>query len=52
MPSDSSAKLGIIRTIATGSIIVFFQHDLQVGDLPMDFVIFSMGAGVLQHAGG
>jgi len=44
-------KLGIIRTIATGRSLYSF-NTVEVGDLPVDFIIFSMGAGVLQHAGG
>ena len=44
-------ELGIIRTIATGRSLYSF-NTVEVGDLPMDFIIFSMGAGVLQHAGG
>jgi hypothetical protein len=44
-------ELGIIRTIATGRSLYSF-NTVAVGDLPVDFVIFSMGAGVLQHAGG
>jgi len=44
-------ELGIIRTIATGRSLYSF-NTMEVGDLPVDFVIFSMGAGVLQHAEG
>ena len=44
-------ELGIIRTIATGRSLYSF-NTVEVGDLPVDFIIFSMGAGVLQHAGG
>jgi len=44
-------ELGIVRTIATGRSLYSF-NTVDVGDLPLDFVIFSMGAGVLQHAGG
>jgi hypothetical protein len=44
-------ELGIIRAIATGRSLYSF-NTTAVGDLPLDFVIFSMGAGVLLHAGG
>ena len=44
-------ELGIIRTIATGRSLYSF-NSAAVEDLPVDFVIFSMGAGVLQNAGG
>ena len=43
--------LGIIRTIATGRSLYSF-NTATVMDLPVDYVIFSMGAGVLQLAGG
>jgi len=43
-------ELGIIRTIATGRSLYSF-NTAAVEDLPVDFVIFSMGAGVLQNAG-
>jgi len=42
---------GIVRAIATGRNLYSF-NTVDVGDLPVDFVIFSMGAGVLQHASG
>jgi len=42
---------GIIRAIATGRSLYSF-NTVDVADLPLDFVIYSMGAGVLQHAGG
>ncbi len=44
-------ELGIIRAIATGRSLYSFDT-VDVGDLPVDFVIFSMGAGVRQHVGG
>ena len=47
---EQLGELGIIRTIATGRSLYSF-NTVAVGDLPLDFVIFSMGAGVLQHAG-
>ncbi len=42
-------KLGITRTIATGRSLYSFDTIPQK-DLPIDFVIFSMGAGVQDHA--
>ena len=44
-------ELGIVRTIATGRSLFSFDRAC-VSDLPLDFVIFSMGAGVLQYIGG
>jgi Cof subfamily protein (haloacid dehalogenase superfamily) len=43
-------ELGIIRAIATGRSLFSF-NTVPIPDLPMDFVIFSMGAGILQYAG-
>ena len=48
---EQLGELGIIRAIATGRSLYSF-NTVEVGDLPVDFVIFSMGAGVLRHAGG
>jgi HAD superfamily hydrolase (TIGR01484 family) len=44
-------ELGIIRAIATGRSLYSFDT-VDVGDLPVDFVIFSMGAGVRQNVRG
>lgn len=44
-------ELGIVRTIATGRSLFSFKRAC-VTKLPLDFVIFSMGAGVLQYNGG
>jgi hypothetical protein len=41
---------GIIRAIATGRSLFSFNN-VTIPDLPVDFVIFSMGAGVLQYNG-
>jgi Cof subfamily protein (haloacid dehalogenase superfamily) len=41
-------KKGIIRTIATGRSLYSF-NTVAVSDLPVDFVIFSTGTGVLQQ---
>ncbi|CAB1063609.1 hypothetical protein D1BOALGB6SA_8392 [Olavius sp. associated proteobacterium Delta 1] len=43
-------ELGIIRAIATGRSLFSF-NTVTISDLPMDFVIFSTGAGVLQFNG-
>ena len=48
---EQLGELGIIRTIATGRSLYSF-NTAAVRDLPVDFVIFSMGAGVLQHVKG
>jgi Cof subfamily protein (haloacid dehalogenase superfamily) len=44
-------ELGIVRTIATGRSLFSFNRTC-VSNLPLDFIIFSMGAGVLQYTGG
>ncbi|MBT8367391.1 MAG: HAD family hydrolase, partial [Deltaproteobacteria bacterium] len=43
-------RLGIVRVIATGRSLFSF-NTVAVADLPLDFVIFSTGAGVLQYTG-
>jgi Cof subfamily protein (haloacid dehalogenase superfamily) len=43
--------LGIIRVIATGRSIYSF-NTVAISELPVDFIIFSSGAGVVQHPGG
>ena len=48
---DALRQLGetrIIRAIATGRSLFSF-NTVTIPDLPVDFVIFSMGAGVLQY---
>lgn len=45
------AELGIVRAVATGRSLFSFNRAV-VSNLPLDFVIFSMGAGVLQYGGG
>jgi hydroxymethylpyrimidine pyrophosphatase-like HAD family hydrolase len=41
-------ELGIIRAIATGRSLFSF-NTVPISNLPMDFVIFSTGAGVMQY---
>lgn len=41
-------ELGIIRAIATGRSLFSF-NTVPLSDLPLDFVIFSTGAGILQY---
>jgi Cof subfamily protein (haloacid dehalogenase superfamily) len=43
--------LGIIRVIATGRSI-YSIHTVDISTLPVDFIIFSSGAGIMQHPGG
>jgi HAD superfamily hydrolase (TIGR01484 family) len=43
-------ELGIIRAIATGRSLFSF-NTVTISNLPMDFVIFSTGAGVTQYKG-
>ena len=44
-------KLGIIRVIATGRSM-YSINTVPISDLPVDFIIFSSGAGIAQHPGG
>ena len=44
-------ELGIIRAIATGRSLFSF-NTVPISHLPIDFVIFSTGAGVLQYING
>jgi hydroxymethylpyrimidine pyrophosphatase-like HAD family hydrolase len=41
---------GIVRAIATGRSLFSFNRAC-ISNLPLDFVIFSMGAGILQYGG-
>jgi len=55
-PADLEAlkqldQLGIVRVIATGRSI-YSLNTVSVSELPVDFIIFSSGAGVTQHPGG
>jgi Cof subfamily protein (haloacid dehalogenase superfamily) len=43
--------LGIVRVIATGRSI-YSLNTVSISDLPVDFIIFSSGAGIIQHPGG
>jgi HAD superfamily hydrolase (TIGR01484 family) len=43
-------ELGIIRAIATGRSLFSF-NTVTIANLPLDFVIFSTGAGVMQYDG-
>jgi hydroxymethylpyrimidine pyrophosphatase-like HAD family hydrolase len=42
---------GVVRAIATGRSLFSFAT-LPAVDLPVDFIIFSSGAGVVEHPGG
>ena len=42
---------GIVRVIATGRSLFSFKKDC-ISNLPIDFLIFSMGAGILQYSRG
>ena len=44
-------ELGIIRAIATGRSI-YSINTVSISALPVDFIIFSSGAGITQHPGG
>jgi hydroxymethylpyrimidine pyrophosphatase-like HAD family hydrolase len=42
---------GIVRVIATGRSI-YSLNTVSISELPVDFIIFSSGAGVTRHPGG
>ena len=44
-------EFGIVRVIATGRSI-YSLNTVPISELPMDFIIFSSGAGVTKHPGG
>jgi Cof subfamily protein (haloacid dehalogenase superfamily) len=44
-------ELGIIRVIATGRSI-YSLNTVDISELPVDFIIFSSGAGIIRHPGG
>jgi Cof subfamily protein (haloacid dehalogenase superfamily) len=44
-------ELGIIRVVATGRSI-YSLNTVDISELPVDFIIFSSGAGIIQHPGG
>jgi Cof subfamily protein (haloacid dehalogenase superfamily) len=44
-------ELGIVRVIATGRSI-YSLNTVSISELPVDFIIFSSGAGIVQHPGG
>lgn len=44
-------EVGVVRTIATGRSLYSF-NTAAASDLPVDFVIFSTGTGILQHNDG
>ena len=44
-------ELGIIRVIATGRSI-YSINTVDISELPVDFIVFSSGAGIIQHPTG
>jgi hypothetical protein len=44
-------EFGIVRVIATGRSI-YSLNTVPISELPVDYIIFSSGAGVTQHPGG
>jgi Cof subfamily protein (haloacid dehalogenase superfamily) len=44
-------ELGIIRAVATGRSIYSIKT-VSISDLPVDFILFSSGAGICHHPGG
>ena len=44
-------ELGIIRAVATGRSL-YSINTVSISDLPVDFILFSSGAGIVRHPGG
>jgi Cof subfamily protein (haloacid dehalogenase superfamily) len=44
-------ELDIIRVIATGRSI-YSMNTVDISELPVDFIVFSSGAGIIQHPAG
>jgi hydroxymethylpyrimidine pyrophosphatase-like HAD family hydrolase len=44
-------ELGIIRAVATGRSI-YSISTVSISELPVDFILFSSGAGIVRHPGG
>ncbi|MGB5746331.1 MAG: HAD family hydrolase [Desulfobacterales bacterium] len=44
-------ELNVVRTIATGRSLASF-NTVAVSDLPLDYIIFSTGAGVMRYSNG
>ncbi|MGD2187455.1 MAG: HAD-IIB family hydrolase [Desulfobacterales bacterium] len=44
-------ELGIVRVVATGRSI-YSLETVSISELPVDFIIFSSGAGIVQHPDG
>ncbi len=44
-------ELGIIRAVATGRSI-YSINTVSISELPVDFILFSSGAGIIRHPGG
>ena len=44
-------KLGIIRAVATGRSL-YSINTVSISELPVDFILFSSGAGIVRHPGG
>jgi hypothetical protein len=44
-------ELGVVRVVATGRSMFSFAS-IRTSDLPIDYVIFSSGAGLSEHPGG
>ena len=44
-------EMGIIRAVATGRSL-YSINTVSISELPVDFILFSSGAGIIQHPGG
>jgi len=44
-------ELGVIRAVATGRSI-YSINTVSISQLPVDFILFSSGAGIVRHPGG
>ena len=44
-------EMGIIRAVATGRSL-YSINTVSISELPVDFILFSSGAGIIRHPGG
>lgn len=44
-------ELGVIRAVATGRSM-YSINSVSISELPVDFILFSCGAGIIRHPGG
>jgi hydroxymethylpyrimidine pyrophosphatase-like HAD family hydrolase len=46
-----AGRIGAVRVIATGRSLFSLRREVETGTLPVDYVVFSSGAGVIREPG-